>query len=69
MCRFEFFGKLLQKVTSGKVTISDALEAMRVEGLPECTEHKRRKEQPVPCVSEQALGTGQHSIPHLPGCR
>lgn len=48
MCRFKFFGKLLQKVTSGKVAMSDAPEAVRVEGLSECTEHKRRKEQPVP---------------------
>ena len=47
MCRFEFFGKLLQKVTSGRVAVSDAPEAMKVEGLPECTKHKRRKEQPV----------------------
>lgn len=47
MCRCEFFGKLLQRVTSGKVAVSDVPEAMRVDGLPECTEHKRRKKQPV----------------------
>lgn len=73
MCRFKFFGKLLQKVTSGKVAMSDAPEAVsapstkgeRSSLCPECQSRPWGQDSTVYLTSQDAVD----SLPPETGCK